>query len=131
VGGRTREPSPDADNALRLGRGQVDGRRENNVKPIAATRDATPADLNPHLFAPPHPDPHPGPPPSRGREHFRDVRDLWRRSGVGRTTLERLAAAGAFRSLGHDRRQALWEMLGLPKELPFPLFDVAAANAES
>jgi error-prone DNA polymerase len=56
------------------------------------------------------------------------VRDLWRRSGVGRTTLERLAAADAFRSLGHDRRQVLWEVRGLPKELPLPLFDHAAAS---
>ena len=38
-------------------------------------------------------------------------------------TLERLAAADAFRSLGHDRRRALWEVRGLPKELPLPLFD--------
>jgi error-prone DNA polymerase len=74
--------------------------------------------------------------PTRGRygtregtaNPFRDVRDLWRRSGVGRATLERLAAADAFRSLGHDRRQALWEVRGLPKELPLPLFDHAAAS---
>jgi error-prone DNA polymerase len=59
---------------------------------------------------------------------FRDVRDLWRRSAVCRATLERLAAADAFRSLGHDRRQALWEVRGLPKELPLPLFDHAAAS---
>ena len=56
------------------------------------------------------------------------MRDLWRRSGVGRATLEKLAAADAFRSLGHDRRQALWEVRGLPKELPLPLFDHAAAS---
>ena len=61
-------------------------------------------------------------------ESFKDVRDLWRRSGVGRPTLERLAAADAFRSLGHDRRQALWEVRGLPKDLPLPLFDHAAAS---
>ena len=33
--------------------------------------------------------------------------DLWRRSGLGRAALERLAAADALRSLGLDRRQAL------------------------
>jgi len=53
------------------------------------------------------------------------VRALWQRSGVGRATLERLAAADAFRSLKLDRRQALWEVRGLPKELPLPLFDHA------
>lgn len=55
------------------------------------------------------------------------MRDLWRRSGLKRATLERLAAADAFRSLGLDRRQALWEVRGLPKEVPLPLFDHAKA----
>jgi error-prone DNA polymerase len=56
------------------------------------------------------------------------VRDLWRRSGLKRASLEKLAAADAFRSLGLDRRQALWEVRGLPKELPLPLFDHADAG---
>jgi error-prone DNA polymerase len=151
---------------------QVDGLREDDVKAIVSIRDGIPAELNPHLFAPPlvtrsipppclrrseasasrrqvdgeggsaagragwgeYPGaeeiPPPGAPtradlPTRGR--YSDVRDLWRRSGVGRATLERLAAADAFRSLGHDRRQALWEVRGLPKEMPLPLFDHAQA----
>jgi error-prone DNA polymerase len=58
---------------------------------------------------------------------FSDMRDLWRRSGLKRACLERLAAADAFRSLGLDRRQALWEVRGLPKELPLPLFEHADA----
>jgi error-prone DNA polymerase len=53
--------------------------------------------------------------------------DLWQRSGLKRAILERLAAADAFRSLGLDRRQALWEVRGLPKEIPLPLFDYADA----
>ena len=40
-------------------------------------------------------------------------------------TLERLAAADAFRSLGLDRRQALWEVRALPASLPLPLFSWA------
>jgi error-prone DNA polymerase len=56
---------------------------------------------------------------------FLDVRDLWRRSGISRAGLEKLASADAFRSLGLDRRQALWEVRGLPKEIPLPLFDYA------
>ncbi len=65
---------------------------------------------------------------TQGREEsFRDVRDLWRRSGIGRAALERLAAADAYRSLGLDRRQALWEVRALPKEVPLPLFDHARA----
>ena len=66
-------------------------------------------------------------------EEYCDVRDLWRRSGLKRASLERLAAADAFRSLGLDRRQALWEVRGLPLELPLPLFDhagTAEAGAE-
>ena len=58
------------------------------------------------------------------------MRDLWRRSGVGRPSLERLAAADAFRSLGLDRRQALWEIRGLPRDVTLPLFD-HARSAES
>jgi error-prone DNA polymerase len=54
------------------------------------------------------------------------VCDLWRRSGIGRASIEKLAVADAFRSLGLDRRQALWEVRGLPKENPLPLFDHAA-----
>jgi error-prone DNA polymerase len=71
--------------------------------------------------------------PTRGRYEtnaanlFSDVHDLWRRSGLKRATLERLAAADAFRSLRLDRRQTLWEVRGLPKEIPLPLFDHADA----
>jgi error-prone DNA polymerase len=50
---------------------------------------------------------------------YRTVEELRRRSGVGRRTLELLAEADAFRSLGHDRRQALWAVHGLADpELP-------------
>ena len=45
-----------------------------------------------------------------------------RRAGVPRTTLERLAAADAFRSTGRDRRQALWDVRGLNPSAPLPLF---------
>ena len=41
------------DFALRLGMRQVDGLREDDVKAIVSVRDGIPADLNPHLFAPP------------------------------------------------------------------------------
>ena len=57
------------------------------------------------------------------------VRDLWLRSGLGRAAIERLADADAFRSLGLDRRDALWaarELGGGKAEDRLPLFDVAA-----
>jgi len=44
---------------------------------------------------------------------YRSVRDVWLRSGVSRAGLERLAEADAFRSLGLDRRAALWEVRAL------------------
>ena len=43
----------------------------------------------------------------RRGEAYDSVRDLWLRSGLSSTVLERLADADAFRSLGLDRRQAL------------------------
>ena len=120
--------------ALRLGMRQIDGLREDDAKTIVSIRDDIPPEFLPHLFAPPHPllpSAQDRPLPNRESGNaaaFRDLRDLWRWSGVGRATLERLAAADALRSLGHDRRQALWEVCGLPKELLLPLFDHAAPS---
>jgi error-prone DNA polymerase len=123
--------------ALRLGLRQIDGLREDDAVKLVSARDGMHAERNPHLFAYLSPSPckgegsspghKPGETPSRGREPYRDVRDLWRRSGVSRASLEKLAAADAFRSLGLDRRQALWEVRGLPKEITLPLFDHADA----
>jgi error-prone DNA polymerase len=44
---------------------------------------------------------------------FDSVRDLWLRTGLPPSVLERLAAADAFRSLGLDRREALWAIRAL------------------
>jgi error-prone DNA polymerase len=60
------------------------------------------------------------PPAEEGRGTFQSVSDAARRSGV--STLEKLAAADAFRSLGLDRRQALWEVKALANAPPLPLF---------
>ena len=86
--------------ALRLGLRQIDGLREDAAQQIITMRESA---------------------------SYRDMRDLWRRSGIGRAGLEKLASADAFRSLGLDRRQALWEVRGLPKEIPLPLFEHADA----
>jgi error-prone DNA polymerase len=48
----------------------------------------------------------------RGRG-FDSVRDLWLRSRLPPAALERLANADAFRSLGLDRREALWAVRAL------------------
>ena len=55
------------------------------------------------------------------RKRLPDPRALWRRSGLGRGSLERLAEADAFRSIGLDRRRALWALKALG-EPPLPLF---------
>ena len=52
---------------------------------------------------------------------YPDPQALWRRSGLGRGALERLAEADAFRSIGLDRRCALWALKALG-DPPLPLF---------
>ena len=61
---------------------------------------------------------------------YDSIRDLWLRTGMEPSTLERLADADAFRSLGLDRREALWAIRGLRRagdkdDLPL----LAAASA--
>jgi error-prone DNA polymerase len=52
------------------------------------------------------------------------IRDLWRRTSLPVTILDRLADADVFASLGQDRRQALWEVKRLGGK-PLPLFQAA------
>ena len=60
-------------------------------------------------------------------EGFPDMESLAARSGLPGRALRMLAAADAFRSLGLDRRAALWAVRRLPDDKPLPLF--AAADA--
>ncbi|MGD9669488.1 MAG: error-prone DNA polymerase [Hyphomicrobiaceae bacterium] len=90
---------------LRLGLRQIDGLRQDEAARIVAARKAG------------------GP--------FRDMADIKRRARISHATFERLAAADAFRSLGCDRRQALWEVKGLtPAGDSLPLFAWSAAKEE-
>lgn len=95
------------------------GAREGRPK----TREGSP--LAQHLGA--APDPAPLPASGKGGA-YRDVHDLWARAGVRLATIERLAAADAMRSLGLDRRQALWEAKALANAPPLPLFAWGAAR---
>jgi error-prone DNA polymerase len=61
---------------------------------------------------------------ARSELPFTSIEDVWRRSAVPLAELEKLADADAFRSLGVDRRQALWQVRGLG-EAPLPLFAAA------
>jgi error-prone DNA polymerase len=51
----------------------------------------------------------------RREQGYDSVRDLWLRSGLSSAVMERLADADAFRSLGLDRREALWAVRGLDR----------------
>jgi error-prone DNA polymerase len=90
--------------AMRLGLRQIDGLQEEEIKKLVAVRDAASS------------------PEGEGRGMFRDVHEMWARAGVKVFTLEKLAAADAFRSVGLDRRQALWEVKALGAATPLPLF---------
>ena len=61
---------------------------------------------------------------------FESVEDVWRRSGVPRAAIEKLADADAFHAFGADRRQGLWKVRGLG-EAPLPLFAAADRNART
>ena len=90
--------------AVRLGFCEIKGAREGDMRRIAELR-------------------------GRG---YDSVRDLWLRTGLSPAVLERLASADAFRSLGLDRRDALWAVRGLNRagdKDDLPLF-AAAAGAE-
>ncbi|MFS0851269.1 error-prone DNA polymerase [Novosphingobium panipatense] len=65
---------------------------------------------------------------ARGPEPYTSIEDVWRRAGVPRAAIERLAEADAFHSLAENRRQGLWKVKGLD-EAPLPLF--AATDARS
>jgi len=67
---------------------------------------------------------------SRGERRaggYDSVRDLWLRAGLGKGAMEKLAHADAFRSIGLDRREALWAVRALTDE-PLPLFRSAASQ---
>ena len=58
------------------------------------------------------------------------VEELRRRGGVPVHAIQRLAAADAFRSMGLDRRAALWDSRALKQAPDLPLFAHAEARDE-
>jgi error-prone DNA polymerase len=79
--------------ALRLGLRQIKGFAEADAERLVAARE----------------------------DGYADPQALWRRGGLERGAFERLAEADAFRSIGLDRRRALWALKALG-EPPLPLF---------
>ncbi len=91
-----------ARHALRLGLNQVDG--------LAAKEIAKLDGLHRRRLPPGNAPP------------FASIAAFQRDSGVRRVTLEKLADADTFRSLGLDRRQALWQVHALSDAAALPLF---------
>jgi error-prone DNA polymerase len=59
---------------------------------------------------------------------YRDVEELMRRASLPARAMRLLADADAFRSLGLDRREALWAVRRLPDDSALPLFQAAQAR---
>jgi error-prone DNA polymerase len=98
------EPTSGARRALRLGFRQVKGLAETELREkLVAARTAP----------------------------YRWPAELQHKSGLSRGALERLADADAFRSMGLDRRQALWAVKGLPEAEELPLLAPLAGAVPS
>jgi error-prone DNA polymerase len=91
---------PRAPLALRLGFRQAEGVHEAEARRIMAARD----------------------------EGFPSIEALARRARIHGRPMRALADADAFRSIGLDRRGALWEVRRLPEDDPLPLFAAMQAR---
>ena len=67
---------------------------------------------------------------ARKRRPFTSLEDFARDTGLPKRALILLADADAFRSIGLDRRAALWAVRRLPDDVPLPLFETAAAREQ-
>lgn len=67
---------------------------------------------------------------ARTRKPFASLEDFARETRLPKRALILLADADAFRSLGLDRREALWAVRRLPDDVPLPLFSAAAAREQ-
>ncbi|MFM9943435.1 MAG: error-prone DNA polymerase [Hyphomicrobiaceae bacterium] len=111
----TLEPdAADGGLALRLGLRQIEGLAHAEAEKIVRARAGPVAAVEERAPVP--------------RQPFRDTVDLLQRARLRSDTLERLAAADAMRSLGLDRRQALWTVKGLVVAPSLPLFAWGAAS---
>lgn len=88
------EPSGDGTLAVRLGFRQIKGFREEDGHWLSAARG----------------------------NGYRSIEAVWRKAGLDRSALSRLAQADGFASHGLNRRDALWAVKGLGGEKPLPLF---------
>ena len=88
------EPAGDGQLAVRLGFRQIKGFREEDGHWMSAARG----------------------------NGYRSIDAVWRKAGLDRSALSKLAQADAFASHGLNRRDALWAVKGLGGEKPLSLF---------
>jgi error-prone DNA polymerase len=67
---------------------------------------------------------------ARARRPFTSLEDFARDTALPKRALILLADADAFRSIGLDRRAALWAVRRLPDDIPLPLFEIATAREQ-
>ncbi len=65
----------------------------------------------------------------RRTQHLTSPDEARQVTGLTLANLERLASADAMRSMGMDRRQALWAVRGMGSDDQMPLFEIARASA--
>lgn len=91
----TLEPAGDGRLAVRLGFRQIKGFKEEDGHWLSAARG----------------------------NGYRSVDAIWRRTGLSKRALSKLAEADALASHGMNRRDALWAVKGLSGDKPLPLFE--------
>jgi error-prone DNA polymerase len=106
--------------AVRLGFRQIDGFRVRDVDDrLSAAKKKSDEDYwDERIVA------------ARQRGPFTSLEDFARDTGLPKRALILLADADAFRSLGLDRRAALWAVRRLPDDVPLPLFQAATAREQ-
>jgi error-prone DNA polymerase len=67
---------------------------------------------------------------ARARRPFTSLEDFARDTALPKRALMLLADADAFRSIGLDRRAALWAVRRLPDDVALPLFETTAAREQ-
>ena len=67
---------------------------------------------------------------ARNRRAFTSLEEFARDTGLPKRALILLADADAFRSIGLDRREALWQVRRLPDDVALPLFEIATAREQ-
>ncbi|MCO5129904.1 MAG: error-prone DNA polymerase [Xanthobacteraceae bacterium] len=103
-----------AHHAVRLGFRQIDGFKWRDPDEMNSSDD----DWGERIVA------------ARARGPFASLEDFAQATRLPKRALVLLADADAFRSVGLDRRAALWAVRRLPDDAPLPLFMAAAAREQ-